>query len=236
MTADKRMNCSAGRSSAYPLPGSSGYDGSGLTADKRMNYSAGRSSAYPLPGSSGYDGSGLAADKRMNYSAGRLSAYPLFIRCRKITKDQMDTKAKGIIQGEPWLPITYKIIGLAMAIHNELGSGHREAVYHDALEAKFKLNGVVFQDEPHLLVALPEDIIVGSYSPDFIVEESIIVELKARPHLITDDDLAQIIGYFAILPQCPAALFINFGRSRLEYRRVLPPRNVRPFQREKRGR
>ena len=50
---------------------------------------------------------------------------------------------------------------------------------------------------------------------------------------MTRDDEAQVIGYFAVLPQCPAALFINFGRPRLEYRRLLPPVKVKAFQRRK---
>jgi hypothetical protein len=61
------------------------------------------------------------------------------------------------------------------------------------------------------------------------------VEYTARFHLMTKDDMARIIGYFAALPQCPVALFINFGRPRLEYHRLLPPTKVKVFQREKWG-
>ena len=52
---------------------------------------------------------------------------------------------------------------------------------------------------------------------------------------MTDDDLAQVIGYFAILPYCPVALFINFGRPRLEYHRLLPPTKVKAFRRQNWG-
>ena len=145
----------------------------------------------------------------------------------------MEKKPEDVIHGEAWLQHTYKIIGLAMEVHYELGPGHREAVYHDAMAAKFQAAGLLFEDEPHLLIALEDGTIVGGNSPDFVVEESIIVELKARGHGLTGDDQAQVIGYFAVLPQCPVALFINFGRPRLEYRRLLPPKNVQAFQRQK---
>jgi GxxExxY protein len=145
----------------------------------------------------------------------------------------MEKKPGDVIQGEAWLQLTYRIIGLAMEVHNELGPGHREAVYHEAMAVKFRAAELLFEDEPHLLVALEDGTIVGGNSPDFVVEESVIVELKARGHGLTGDDLAQVIGYFAVLPQCPVALFINFGRPRLEYRRLLPPKNVQAFQRQK---
>jgi GxxExxY protein len=149
-------------------------------------------------------------------------------------KADMAEKAKsGVIQGEPWLGITYKVIGLAMEVHNEIGPGHREAVYHDAMAAKFKLNGVVFEDEPHVLVALEDGTLVGGNSPDFVIEERVIVELKSHTYDTTSDEEAQVIGYFAALSACPVALLMNFGRRRLEYHRLLPPKSVQAYQRPK---
>jgi GxxExxY protein len=146
----------------------------------------------------------------------------------------MTPKAKsGVIQGEPWLAITYKVIGLAMEVHNEIGPGHREVTYHEAMAAKYRLNDLRFEDEPQVLVALEDGTIVGANCPDFVVEESVIVELKARSYGMTQDDQAQVIGYFAALPNCPVGLFINFGRPRLEYHRLLPPKSVQAYQRAK---
>ncbi len=143
----------------------------------------------------------------------------------------MSEQTKKVIRKAPWTDLTYKIIGLAMEIHNELGPGHREAAYHNALVVKFKQSGLVFEDEPHLPVTLEDGTIVRGNIPDLVVEDTVIVELKARKHQMTKDDMAQIIGYFAVLPQCPVALFINFGRLRLEYRRLLPPKTVKAYQR-----
>ena len=147
----------------------------------------------------------------------------------------MRKESKNVIQDAPWLPHTYKIIGLAMEAHNELGPGHRESVYHNAMAAKCGKADLNFEDEPFIPITLDDGTVVGGNSPDLVVEQTVIVELKARSHLMTNDDVARIIGYFAALPQCPVALFINFGRPRLEYHRLLPPKKIKAFQREKWG-
>jgi GxxExxY protein len=143
--------------------------------------------------------------------------------------------ATGVIQNAPWLEDTYRIIGLAMEVHNEIGPGNREAVYHNAMAAKCVGAGLDSEDEPFVPVTLGDDTVVGGNSPDLVVKDSVSIELKARSHLMTKDDQAQIIGYFAALPQCAVALFINVGRQRLEYPRVLPPKSVQKFQRQKWG-
>lgn len=145
------------------------------------------------------------------------------------------SKPKDVIQGQPWLSLTYKINGLAMEVHNEIGPGHREATYHNAMEVKLKMANIAFEDEPHIPITLEDGQVVGGNRPDFVVEELVIVELKAYSHTISRDDQAQVIGYFAALPNCPVALFFNFGRTRLEYHRLLPPKSVQAYQRNKWG-
>lgn len=141
----------------------------------------------------------------------------------------------GLLANAPLPELTYRIIGLAMQVHNELGPGHREADYHDAMAIKLHEAGLRLLDEPEIAVTLDNGEVVKTRSPDFVVEDAVIVELKGRGHLMTKDDQAQVIGYFAILPQCPVALFFNFGRPRLEHHRLLPPRKVVAFQRSKWG-
>ncbi len=54
----------------------------------------------------------------------------------------------GLTANAPHAQLTYRIIGLAMEVHNELGPGHREADYHDALAIKLRNAGLDFLDEP----------------------------------------------------------------------------------------
>jgi GxxExxY protein len=140
-----------------------------------------------------------------------------------------------LVNDAPHNNLTYKIIGMAMEVHNELGPGHREADYHDAMRLKLKNSDLVFEDEPGILITLDNGEVVKTRRPDFVIAQSVIVELKGRFHLMTKDDQAQVIGYFAALPQCRVALFLNFGRPRLEYHRLFPPKKVAAFQRQKWG-
>jgi GxxExxY protein len=135
----------------------------------------------------------------------------------------------------PHKELTYKVIGLAMQTHNELGPGHREEDYHDAMALKLKDTDLDFEDEPAILITLESGEVVKTRKPDFVIAQSVIVELKARQHQMTKDDQAQVIGYFAALPECRVAVFFNFGRSRLEYHRLFPPKSVKAYQRQKWG-
>ncbi|HET7090387.1 MAG TPA: GxxExxY protein [Anaerolineae bacterium] len=140
-----------------------------------------------------------------------------------------------LVKDAPHRDRTYKLIGLAMEVHNELGPGHREADYHDALLIKLKGAQLDFEDEPEVLITLDAGEMVKTRKPDFVVAQSVIIEVKGRSHLMTKDDQAQVIGYFAALPECKVALFFNFGRPRLEYHRLFPPKKVAAFQRQKWG-
>jgi len=121
--------------------------------------------------------------------------------------------------------ITYQLIGLAMEVHNELGPGHRENAYHDALVVKISQTDLEFLDEPEILVELDDGAQVQKYVPDFIVENVILTELKAQTWPMTRDDMAQVFDYFAGT-ECQEALFFNFGRPRLEYHRLFPPKQI----------
>ncbi|HZY42472.1 MAG TPA: pyridoxal-phosphate dependent enzyme [Anaerolineae bacterium] len=126
-------------------------------------------------------------------------------------------------------PITYRLIGLAMEVHNELGPGHREAAYHNALVAKLKTTDLNFLDEPSIWVELDDETPVQKYVPDLIVQDSVIVELKAHRWSISRDEEAQIYDYFAGT-DCTEALYFNFGKPRLEKRRLFRPAHIKPRQ------
>ncbi len=68
------------------------------------------------------------------------------------------------------------------------------------------------------------DVLIGYYVPDFIVDDSVIVEIKALKNL-DDEHVAQVIGYLAV-SHCLVGLLINFGTRSLQWRRILPPRHV----------
>jgi len=126
----------------------------------------------------------------------------------------------------PYDDLTYKIIGCAMAVHREQGPGFRENTYQRDLEVHFDEALLSYKAQKLLEVydSLHGDTLIGYYIPDFIVAEQVVVEIKALSGL-DNSHLAQVIGYLAVTG-CPIGLLINFGRRSLEWRRILPPKDV----------
>jgi GxxExxY protein len=60
---------------------------------------------------------------------------------------------------------------------------------------------------------------------DHVVNKAVVVECKAQPHLLTNEELAQIITYLAAT-DFQVGLLLNFGRRRLEYKRVFQPKQL----------
>src|SRR4030042_3844458 len=132
----------------------------------------------------------------------------------------------GKILNTPYNSITYRIIGCAMAVHRKLGPGLREDSYQRSLANYLSEASLSFEEQKLYPVFddTDQERLVGYYIPDFIVEESIIVEIKAIKG-VDNSHLAQVIGYLAVTG-CAIGLLINFGESSLRYRRVFPPQKV----------
>lgn len=117
--------------------------------------------------------------------------------------------------------ITYKIIGCAMKVHNTLGNGFQEVIYQRCLAIELERAGLKFGREVEQAIFY-EGIDVGTRRADFVVEEKIIVELKA---IITLEDvhLAQAKNY-VVAYDFPTGLLINFGATSLQYKKVFNPK------------
>ena len=116
--------------------------------------------------------------------------------------------------------LTYRIIGAAMQVHNQLGMGYKEEVYEKALAAELELRGIGVIRQYPVSVTYEEQQVALFYL-DLFVENQVVVELKAFSHQITSDELAQVINYLKATG-APVGLLFNFGRRKLEYKRVFP--------------
>ncbi len=96
----------------------------------------------------------------------------------------------------PHQELTYKIIGAAMQVHSRLGPGLREEHYQRALSINLGELGLMVSEE-HIVDILDQGEWLGRLYLDLLVEDSVIVETKAFPHLLTNDELAQVICYLA---------------------------------------
>lgn len=106
--------------------------------------------------------------------------------------------------------LTEKIIGCFYKVYNALGYGFLEKVYERALAVEFSKVGLRFGRQVPLKVKY-EDVIVGDYVADFIVEDKVVVEVKAIREL-TECDGKQLLNYLRITGKS-VGLLLNFGRE-----------------------
>ncbi|MEO5564194.1 MAG: GxxExxY protein [Chitinophagaceae bacterium] len=114
---------------------------------------------------------------------------------------------------------TEAIIYLGFEVYNDLGSGFLEIVYKDALEYEFKRNDILFTREKEYVVSYKEIVLSHKFYADFIVFDSVILEIKAKEG-IAKEDTAQIINYLKC-SGCKVGLILNFGKTRLEIKRLV---------------
>ncbi len=112
--------------------------------------------------------------------------------------------------------LTYKIIGSLYEVHNELGSAHKENIYHKAVAIELKNRDIKFEEERVLPVKYKGHKI-GAYKPDFIIEDKVILELKAVP-IITKTMFDQIFHYIKGT-KYKLVLLSNFGTNKLVVKR-----------------
>ncbi|WP_019947796.1 GxxExxY protein [Hymenobacter aerophilus] len=114
--------------------------------------------------------------------------------------------------------LTKSIIGCAMRVHRELGSGFPEVIYQRGLAVEMKAEKLDFQGEVHLPVFYKQTPI-GSRRADFLVAGHVLVELKAVYEL-NEAHYAQVVNYLKAY-RLEVALLINFGEASLNFKRFL---------------
>ncbi|MDF3028103.1 MAG: hypothetical protein K0S23_2410 [Fluviicola sp.] len=113
----------------------------------------------------------------------------------------------------------YEIIGMCMEVHRNLGNGFSEIVYKDALEYEFKHAKVQFAREKEFKVHYKDIILPHHFYADFVVLNSIILEVKSVSQL-TKSHYAQVINYLAV-SDLPLGLLVNFNEDSLKYKRFV---------------
>ena len=116
-------------------------------------------------------------------------------------------------------PQSHAIIGAAMEVHRELGSGFLEAVYQAALALEFQERGIPYKAEVALPVRYKSKLLTCAYRADFICFEDFVVETKAIANLTRTDD-AQLLNQLKATG-LERGLLLNFGSPSLEYKRLV---------------
>lgn len=115
--------------------------------------------------------------------------------------------------------ITERITGCAYKVSNTLGIGFIEKVYENALFHEMRKDGLkVVQQHP--VKVNYDGVVVGDFYLDILVNDLVIVELKAVSAL-TNEHMAQAFNYLRATG-LPACLLINFGQPKIQLRRLYP--------------
>jgi GxxExxY protein len=114
--------------------------------------------------------------------------------------------------------LSYAVVGAAMEVHRVLGPGFLEAVYESALAYELTLRGIHFEPQKHLPVYY-KDQLLGEYIADLVIEEQIILELKAISAISAAHE-AQAHHYLAATG-LKLAIILNFGAESLQQKRIV---------------
>ena len=124
----------------------------------------------------------------------------------------------GNREGYKYSDLTGKIIGCAMQVHSTLGNGFQEVIYQRCLAIEMEKQNLTFQREIEMPIHY-DGIEVGTRRADFLVEDKVLVELKAITEL-EKVHLAQALNYLEAY-KLEVGLLINFGATKLQFKRLI---------------
>ena len=119
--------------------------------------------------------------------------------------------------------ITGPVIGAAMEVHRILGPGFLESVYDEAFAIELDLRKIPYKRQQPIDIYYKEKL-AKHFVCDFIVEDMVVVELKAISQ-IGDVEKAQVLNYLKAT-KLPVGLLLNFGTKSLEYKRFANTKSV----------
>lgn len=114
--------------------------------------------------------------------------------------------------------LSYTLVGVLFKVHNQLGDQYQEKYYQRAVEVALKQAGLAYRKEIAVDLTFRGKKI-GKYFLDFLIEDKIILELKAKPRLHRED-FRQVRSYLKA-KHLKLGLLVNFRGEKLEFRRIL---------------
>ena len=130
----------------------------------------------------------------------------------------MPHKAAYIVEnGVLFRDLSYRVMAAVFEVHNELGPGFVENVYEEALAYELEPCGIPFERQKTVPVCY-KGRIVGSHRLDFVIDEKVVLELKAVSAL-TDIFKGQTLSYLKVTG-LKLGILINLGTPRVEYTRI----------------
>ena len=129
-----------------------------------------------------------------------------------------DEKTQMITDSGLYQDLTYKIIGALYDVHKELGSVHKEIIYHKAVAIELTERKIDFVEEKGIDVRYKGKKI-GVYRPDFIIEDKVILEIKVVP--LISKPMQDQVYYYIKGTEYKLVLLANFGTSKVGIKRLI---------------
>lgn len=116
--------------------------------------------------------------------------------------------------------LSYQLMSVLFKVHNKLGSSYQEKYYQRAIAREFENQRIPFEKERQIRLTY-EDAGIGNYFLDFVIDEKIILEVKAVP-FIKKEWTNQVVAYL-VSTDLPLAIIANFRTPKLTYKRYVNP-------------
>jgi len=120
----------------------------------------------------------------------------------------------------------FKLVGLCMEIHRELGKGHDEVIFKDALVVELQRAGIPFARELKYEIIYKGVLLPHFYFADFVVWDKILIEAKTVEQS-AEAHVKQVLNYLAA-SKLELGVLVNFGRDSLAWKRVVFSRRNKP--------
>ena len=116
--------------------------------------------------------------------------------------------------------LSYKIQGILMEVRKMYGPGHKEKVYNNGIEELLQLNRINYRREVSIKIYSPVTRkIIGTYKPDFIIDDKIVLESKAVDK-IPSNFIDQLYSYLKV-SDYELGIFVNFRSPKLYIKRII---------------
>ncbi len=114
--------------------------------------------------------------------------------------------------------LSYRIVGAAFDVYNELGPGHSEAYYQKALAQALRKNKLRFEEQVYFPLKY-DDVLIGKKFLDFLVEDKVVVEIK-KGNRFSKSNIDQVLEYIR-LNDFLLGILVNFGTDVVSFKRLV---------------
>jgi len=123
--------------------------------------------------------------------------------------------------------LSYKLRGLFFNIRNTYGPGQKENIYQNLFSEVLKENKIPFEKEKYINIFSPNEKIAGTYKPDFVIDDKIIVEIKSSRYTTKIDE--KQLYYYLRNSEYEIGFLVNFSTPTLHIKRIIYTNDKKPF-------